>query len=120
MKKPLARFFLAAAIACSLFAVLGDARATNGAGTGFNGRIINSSGSSGSTSSGEDIDLGAYYEKMRGVAFALLMVLLVGAGLLAAAGKTQLAWQTAIGTILMFGASWLIIEIARALQVTST
>ena len=117
MGKTLTRLFLAFAIACCVFIVAGNAYATNGSATGFNGRIVN--GGTGSSSSGDDVDLVAYYEKMRSVAFAFLMVLLVGAGLLAAAGKTQLAWQTAIGTILMFGASWLIIAIANALKVTS-
>ena len=116
MGKHLTRIFLAPLIGCFLFVGAVQCLASSAPTTGSDLRIIKNTSGSGT---GDDVDLTAYYGKMRGVAFALLLVLLVGSGLMAAAGKPQLAWQTAIGTILLFGASWLVIAIANALNVTS-
>jgi len=78
----------------------------------FKGRILDASTGGG----GEDVNLSDYYDKLRGIAIALLLALTVCAGVLAATGKTQLALTTAIGSILLFGGAWVVIEIAKALQ----
>ena len=79
----------------------------------FDARVA---GGGNSTSGGDNVDLSDFYKKLKGVALALLLVMTVCGGVLAATGKTQLAFATIAGAVILFGAPWLIITIAKALN----
>ena len=80
----------------------------------FDGGLV-SSNSGGSSGGPSLITPSAFADRMKGLSLALLMIFIVIASLLVAAGKQGMFLSVITGIIFLFGAGWIVITIAQAL-----